>query len=43
MEQARRQSGAEGIQELRARLVRDAEAQEILPIIEGTTSTISLD
>jgi hypothetical protein len=43
MEQARRQSGTEGIQELRSRLVRDSEAQEILPIIEGTTSEISLD
>jgi hypothetical protein len=43
MEQARRQSGTEGIQELRARLIRDSEAEEMLPLIEGTTSEISLD
>jgi hypothetical protein len=43
MEKARRQSGIEGIQQLRARLIQDSEAQEILPIIEGTTADIAVD
>ena len=42
MEQARRQSGMEGIQQLRAQLIQDSDAQELLPIIEETTSEISL-